>query len=133
MEAVLVRPRSPWEYYAKIYSLKLGEHDAVTVAERKGGLFDVVSIRQCRDLSKDQLELLRLIQHPNFVTVKEIYHEGDGWFIVREHMTRSLQEAVGNPFLDSDKLAAIIGQVRAVSPPTTCTLTLQDCRGPGMP
>ncbi|KAK9437129.1 serine/threonine protein kinase, partial [Metarhizium brunneum] len=112
METVLVKPNSPWDYYSKIYSLKLGENEPVIVAERKGGpSFDLVSVRPCQDLSQRQLELLRLIQHPNFVTVHEVYHEQDKWYIVMEHMTRSLQETVGNPFLDSSKLAAIIGQI----------------------
>jgi hypothetical protein len=62
-------------------------------------------------LQESQLELIRRIQHPNFTTVHEVYHEHDEWYIVTEHMTRSLQEAVGNPFLDSAQVAAIIGQV----------------------
>jgi hypothetical protein len=132
METVLMKSSSPWDYYVKIYSLRLGEHDPVTVAEKKGDSFDLVSVSRCQGLSEDQLELLRLIQHPNFVTVKEVYHEQDGWHIVAEHISRSLQEAVGNPFLDSLKLAAIMGQVRAMSPPAKRTLTLPDCRGPGI-
>ena len=116
VETVLVKAGSPWEYYRKIYSLKLGENDPVTVAERKGGpSFDLVSVHRCQDISQDQVELLRLIQHPNLVTVHEIYRERDGWYLVTEHMTRSLQEAVGNPFIDSPKLAAIIGQVRSMA------------------
>ncbi|KAK9438319.1 serine/threonine protein kinase [Metarhizium brunneum] len=112
MGMVLVKPNSPWDYYSKIYSLKLGENEPVIVAERKGGpSFDLVSVRPCQDLSQSQLELLRSIQHANFVTVHEVYNEQDKWYIVMEHMPRSLQEAVGNPFLDSSKLAAIIGQI----------------------
>lgn len=112
IETVLVKDTSPWNDYAKIYSLKLGVHEPVIVAQRKSGpSFDLVSIHQRRALQESQLELIRRIQHPNFTTVHEVYHEHDEWYIVTEHMTRSLQEAVGNPFLDSAQVAAIIGQV----------------------
>ena len=117
METVLVKNTPPWNDYAKIYSLKLGVHEPVIVAQRRGGLsFDLVSIHQCRGLREDQLELIQLIQHPNFITVYEVYHECDEWYRVTEHMTRSLQEVVGNPFLDNAQVAAIVGQVRAVYP-----------------
>jgi hypothetical protein len=118
IETILVKKSSPWDYYTKIYSLKLGENDPVVVAERKGGpSFDLVSVHRCPDLSHDQLEMLQSIQHPNFVTVHEVYQEQYGWHIVTEHMPRSLQEAVGNPLLDGPKLAAITGQVRPAKPP----------------
>jgi hypothetical protein len=117
IETVLVKNDPPWNDYARIYSLKLGIHEPVIVAQRRGGpSFDLVSIHQCRDLREDQLELIQHIQHPNFITVHEVYHEHGEWYLVAEHMTRSLQEVVGNPFLDNAQVAAIIGQVRAIHP-----------------
>ncbi len=111
LRTILVKSTTPWKYYTKIYSIKLGEEEPFVVAEKKGGpAFDVVSVRSYHQLNHDQLQLLQLIQHPNFVTVHEVYHQ-DGWHIITEHMTRSLQEVVGNPFLDDLKLAAIAGQV----------------------
>jgi serine/threonine protein kinase len=113
MNTILVKSSSPWDYYTKIYNLKLGQCEPFVVAERKGiPSFDLVAVRQYQDLSQDQLKLLRSIQHPNFVTVHEIFQEQADCYIVTEHMARSLQEAVGNPFIDSLKLAAIAGQVR---------------------
>lgn len=126
VETLLVKEDTPWNHFNRIYSLKLGENEPFIVAERRRGRsFDLVSISRCAHLSHDQLELLRLIQHPNFVTVQEVYHQ-DEWHIIMEHMTRSLQEAVGNPFLDSPKLAAITGQV-GTNPISICLLlTLLD-------
>jgi hypothetical protein len=73
METVLVKPNSPWDYYLKIYSLRLGENEPVIVAEGKGGpSFDLMSVGSCQDLSQRQLDLLGSIQHPNFVTYSTV-------------------------------------------------------------
>ena len=114
METLVRKPGSPWHDYRGIYSLQLGENKPFIVAEGKGGASsDPVSICQCDTLDDDQFKLLQEIQHENFVTVHGVYEDQKEWSIVTEHMTLSLQEVVGNPHLDSAKLAAIIGQACA--------------------
>lgn len=109
---------APWNDFAKIYSLRLGMNQPVIVAQRTGGVsYDVVFIHCCDSLSQTQIELLQRVQHENFTTVHDIYHDHDTWHIVTEQAARSLQEAVGNPFLDSSMIAAIIGQVCILSRP----------------
>lgn len=101
----------PWKSYEKIYDLRLGVGDPVTVAEGKGISCDLVSIRHFSGAAVDQkLELIRLIQHKNFVTAHEVYRRGDECDVVFEHMHLSLQETVANPYLNDDRLAAIIGR-----------------------
>ncbi len=68
----------PWKSYEKIYDLRLGVSDPVTVAEGKGISCDLVSIRRFSGAGVDQkLEMIRLIQHKNFVTAHEVYRRGD--------------------------------------------------------
>lgn len=113
INTIPVRDGLPWNDFAKIYSLKLGVNEPVIVAQRTGGVsYDVVFIHCCKDLSQTQAELLQRLQHENLTTVHEVYLENETWHIVTEQAARSLQEAVGNPFLDSSMVAAIIGQVR---------------------
>ena len=102
----------PWKFYERIYDLRLGECDPVTVAEGKGVSCDLVSIRRISGAEVDQkLEMIRLIQHPNFVTAHEVYRRNDDYYIVMEHMHLSLQETVANPYLDDSRLAAIVGRI----------------------
>ena len=100
--------------YELIYFLHLGETDPVLVAERKGMSFDLVDIRRFETLDNKQIEMLNAIQHPNFVTVHGIYRTEDECYVAYEHMPRSLEEALGNPYLDDHGLAAIVGQVRCL-------------------
>ncbi|KAK1973461.1 kinase-like domain-containing protein, partial [Colletotrichum cereale] len=102
---------SPWATYKKIYKQILGDGDLVLVAEKRGISGDVVDIRRFLELSTEQIKMLQSIQHPNIVTVHEIYSDKTNHHIVYEHMPRSLQEAVGNPYLNRQRLAAIVGQV----------------------
>ncbi|KAK2052403.1 hypothetical protein LY76DRAFT_598623, partial [Colletotrichum caudatum] len=44
-------------------------------------------------------------------TVHEIYSDKTNHHVVYEHMPRSLLEAIGHPYLNRQRLAAIIGQV----------------------
>lgn len=116
---VLVKTASPWTTYQKIYSQTLGDSDLVVVAEKRGVSGDVVDVRHFSELSPQQLEMLQSIQHPGFVTIHEIYSDKTFYHVVYEHMPRSLQEAIGNPYLNRQRLAAIVGQVRS-------TLTLAE-------
>ncbi|KAF4486604.1 hypothetical protein CGGC5_v005957 [Colletotrichum fructicola Nara gc5] len=108
---VLVKTASPWTTYQKIYSQTLGDSDLVVVAEKRGVSGDVVDVRHFSELSPQQLEMLQSIQHPGFVTIHEIYSDKTFYHVVYEHMPRSLQEAIGNPYLNRQRLAAIVGQV----------------------
>ncbi|KAG9252579.1 CAMK family protein kinase [Emericellopsis atlantica] len=111
MNEVLVHDISPWSTYNRLFSFHLGDNDPVIVAEGKGISFDLFSIQHFKIIGDHQINMLKNIQHPNFVTVNEIYQTQDGCYVVCDHMARSLQEAIGNPHLDGPRLAAIIGQV----------------------
>ncbi|KAK2037618.1 hypothetical protein LZ31DRAFT_534738 [Colletotrichum somersetense] len=111
MATTLVKAASPWVTYKKIYKQTLGDGDVVLVAEKRGISGDVVDIRRFLDLSTEQIKMLQSIQHPNIVTVHEIYSDETNHHVVYEHVPRSLQEAAGNPYLNRQHLAAIIGQV----------------------
>lgn len=111
IDTMLIMQDSPWSLYNAIYKLRLGESKSVIVGERKGISFDLVDIRTFRTLNTKQLEMLQTIQHPNFATAHEVFQCSDESHVAFEHMPRSLAEAVGNPYLDSSRLAAIIGQV----------------------
>ncbi|KXH42654.1 hypothetical protein CSAL01_09901 [Colletotrichum salicis] len=108
---ILIKAASPWAAYEKMYRQLLGDDDIVLVAEKRGISGDVVDIRHFPELSAQQTKMLQSIQHPNIVTVHEIYSNKANHHVVYEHMPRSLQEAVGNPYLNRQRLAAIIGQV----------------------
>jgi len=112
LESIPVKPCLPWNTYEAIYALHLGDNGPVVVAERRGISFDVVDIGCFESLSDDQIRMLKAIQHPNFVTVHEIYRAETKCYVAYEHMPRSLEEVAGNPYLNSDRLAAIVGQVR---------------------
>ncbi|WQF84244.1 Putative protein kinase [Colletotrichum destructivum] len=111
LATTLIKTASPWATYKKVYKQILGDGDLVLVAEKRGISGDVVDIRRFLELSTEQIKMLQSIQHPNIVTVHEIYSDKTNHHIVYEHMPRSLQEAVGNPYLNRQRLAAIVGQV----------------------
>ncbi|KAM4063619.1 kinase [Hirsutella rhossiliensis] len=111
METIPIKTCPPWDTYEIIYALHLGDNGPVVVAERIGISFDVVDIGCFAALGDDQIGMLKTIQHPNFVTVHEIYRMEDNCYVAYEHMPRSLEEVAGNPYLNSDRLAAIVGQI----------------------
>lgn len=111
MEKPPIKKGSPWGTYEPLYNIHLDENDPVSVAEEKGRSFGLFDIRRSTTITNDQITMLRNVRHPNFVTVHEIYQVPNGYYVVFDHMTRSLQEAAGNPHLDSARLAAIVGQV----------------------
>ena len=103
---------SPWKFYDKIYGLRLGESDVVTVAEDKGISRNVVTIRRFSGAAADkQLEMTRLVQHKNLVTAHEVYRCDGDYYVIFEHMPLSLQEVAANPYLNEPRLAAIVGQI----------------------
>lgn len=116
LEAFPVKKGSPWNDFAKVYDLEVSSHEPVVVAQRTGGFsYDPVFVYQCQNLSKTHIGLLQHTQHRSFVTVHEVYHDRNNWYIVTEPMAHSLQAAAGNRFLDSSMVAAIIGQVSVSS------------------
>jgi hypothetical protein len=111
LNCVLVKKSSPWDTYEKIYSIKLGENPAI-IAERRGISSEVVAISSLQvPQVQFKIDLIKSIQHPNFVTVHELYHFEGQYHMISEYMPRSLQEVIGNPFLNDARLAAIVGQV----------------------
>lgn len=112
MNIVLVGQGSPWNFYRAIYKLSLGQNKQVLVCERRGVSCDLVGIHTFRALTGGQIEMLKTVQHQNFLTVHELFLCSEESHVAVEHIPGSLKEAVGNPYIDSKKLAAIIGQVR---------------------
>ena len=95
-----------------IYALEFGESEAFLVAERKDSSGDPVSIRCLRgERAVDQLRTLQRIHHCNITKIHEIYKFETEFYVVFEHMPLSLQEIVGNPYLNDVHLAAIMRQV----------------------
>ncbi|KAM4063628.1 kinase [Hirsutella rhossiliensis] len=92
METIPIKTCPPWDTYEIIYALHLGDNGPVVVAERIGISFDVVDIGCFAALGDDQIGMLKTIQHPNFVTVHEIYRMEDNCYV-------------------ADRLAAIVGQI----------------------
>lgn len=116
IDSPLVKTTLPWGAYEVLYSIRLGDSDPITVAQGTGLSFDVFDICHFPTLDLDQINKLRTIQHENIVTVHEIHQAEAQCHVVFEHMARSLQEALGNPRIDSERLAAIVGQVRLLLP-----------------
>lgn len=112
MDTVLVRHDSPWNLYRAIYKLSLGQDKEVLVCERRGVSYDLVGIHTFRALTSSQIEMIKTVQHQNFLTVHELFLCSEESYLAVEHIPGSLREAVGNPYIDSNKLAAIIGQVQ---------------------
>ncbi|KAJ2982301.1 hypothetical protein NQ176_g1474 [Zarea fungicola] len=92
-DILLIKTENPWAIYERIYDMTLGMNEPFLVVEH------------------DHINMLELIQHPNFATAQEIYKLEDSYLVVFEHIPLSLAEAVGNPFLNRPRLAAIIGQI----------------------
>lgn len=106
-----MKETSPWDAYEKICFIKLGDKPVV-IAERRGISRDVVAISSLEEAQvQAKVDLVKSIQHPNFVTVHKLYKFEGQYHMVSEYMPRSLQEVIGNPFLNDSRLAAIIGQV----------------------
>lgn len=114
MYTLPINKYSPWVSYTIIYKLFLGGKEPTLVCERRGISFELVDIRTFKTLSEDQIKILRRGVHPNLLAVHEIFDDINKLYVVYEHVPRSLAEAVGNPYLNTMRLAAIIGQVRAL-------------------
>lgn len=110
-DILLIKTENPWAIYERIYDMTLGMNEPFLVVERKSIAYDLFSMRRFATLTDDHINMLELIQHPNFATAQEIYKLEDSYLVVFEHIPLSLAEAVGNPFLNRPRLAAIIGQV----------------------
>lgn len=111
-EYMRAKLKSPWCSYDKIYQLRLGDGDRVTVAERKEPPSDVVTVRSFSGPKvEDKLRMLQQIQHTNFVSALEIFKFEESFYVIFEHMPISLHYIAGNPYINELRLAAILGQV----------------------
>jgi hypothetical protein len=116
---IRIQHQSPWDVYEKLGELRLGVEDWVPVGQRRqpsSSLLDplskLVMVRKYSD-STAQVKLQRLqqIQHPNIVSVREIFTYQSASFVVFEHMVVCLSQVAGNLLLNEIRLAAILGQV----------------------
>jgi hypothetical protein len=109
---IMMKEGSPWRSYRKIYQLRLGVGDRVTVAECKTHPFDLITIRSFSGPEvEDKLNMLQRIQHHNFVSALDGFRFEQSIYIVFEHMPISLLFVAGNPYIDELRLASILGQV----------------------
>jgi serine/threonine protein kinase len=116
MDVLVLSRNSPWETYEAISTLQLGHNRPFVIAERKGISTELFNIQQCTTITDKQMKMFEVIQHPNIMTVHEVYQFHDEYFLALDFMPRSLQEMVGNPYINSKRLAAIAGQVSSLRP-----------------
>ncbi|KAK1503117.1 hypothetical protein CABS01_16947, partial [Colletotrichum abscissum] len=90
-----------------VYRQALEDADFVLVTEKKGTPGHVVDICHFPQLSAQQTKMLQLVQHPNIVTVHEMYSDKANRHVAYGRMPRSLQEAVDNLYLNCQRLAPI--------------------------
>ncbi|KAH8799662.1 kinase-like domain-containing protein [Xylogone sp. PMI_703] len=109
---VMTKEGSPWRNYKRIYQLRLGVGDHVTIAEHKSHPFDLVTMR-CFSGPRvgEKLDMLQQIQHPNFVSAFEAFRFEQSLYIVFEHMPISLHYIAGNPYINKLRLASVLGQI----------------------
>jgi hypothetical protein len=111
-EYIMTKEGSPWRSYERIYQLRLGVGDRVTVAERRSPPFNVVTVRSFSGPRvEDKLRMLQQIQHANFVSAFDAFKFEQSLYVVFEHMPISLQHIAGNPYINELRLASILGQV----------------------
>lgn len=105
---------SPWLNFEASYGIRFGIDFRVTVAERKASPYDVVAIRSFPGAMDDtRVQMLRRVQHDNFVTVLDIFRSKESTHVVFEHAHVSLYEiARSRETLTKIELASILGQVR---------------------
>ena len=109
-EYIMTKDGSPWRSYERIYQLRLGVGDRVTVAERKSPPFNVVTVRSLSGPRvEDKLRILQQIQHTNFVSAFDAFKFEQSLYVVFEHMPISLQHIAGNPYINELRLASILG------------------------
>lgn len=111
-EYIMTKEGSPWRTYERIYQLRLGVGDRVTVAERKSPPFNIVTVRSFSGPRiEDKLRMLQQIQHANFVSAFDAFKFEQSLYVVFEHLPISLEHIAGNPYINELRLASILGQV----------------------
>jgi serine/threonine protein kinase len=101
--------RSPWDDYDYVRQL-----DQVILAKRKAVYFRVVEIRQfyCDDVLQ-QAQVLSQIQHPNVVSLYDIYCHDGQFFLIAEHLDVSMSQLdIRKHQLEEWEIATIISEVR---------------------
>jgi hypothetical protein len=117
--AVTVRQYCPWDYYERMYQLRLGLDHRIIVAEERHPpaeeLANVYSIRRFSDADMTSRQhLFRDIRHTNLVAATEIFWHERICYVVFEHMPCSLHEVRDIEHLTELRLAAIVGQVSLI-------------------
>jgi hypothetical protein len=106
---------SSWKSFDRLFKLKFGQMDYVTVAEKKTGVkkgSPLVMIKRLiePDINGQILSIQR-IQHPHFLTSREMLSLEGNYFVAFEFMPLSLSELAACPLLNELRLASILGQV----------------------
>jgi len=108
----------PWKSYKKLYKLQFGDSKYMTVAEKffsSSGEDNLAIIHNLSGLDTyNHVETLRQVQHPNFITLYNVFRHESTVSIVFEFMPLSLSELAGNPLIDELRLASILGQVSLI-------------------
>ncbi|KAB5511482.1 kinase-like domain-containing protein [Coniochaeta sp. 2T2.1] len=113
---LLVKQGSPWDYYEKMYQLRLGlDHRIIVVEERYPPAEELANVYSIRRFSDPDIisrqHLFGDIRHPNFVSAKQIFLHDSQCYVVFEHMPCSLHEVRDNELLTELRLASIVGQI----------------------
>jgi hypothetical protein len=118
-EYVSILQESPWNKYRKVFKLQFGDDQYYnTVAQKKDaspdGQFPLALMRNFLEPRDDhQTQLIPRTNHPNSVSLKEIFDIDGVSTASYEFMPLSLSEVAGNPLLEELDLASILGQVLA--------------------
>ncbi|KFA66250.1 hypothetical protein S40285_10914 [Stachybotrys chlorohalonatus IBT 40285] len=116
VKAISESSSSGWKSFERLFQLKFGQMDYVTVAEKSTGLSkgesSLVMIKHLLEPNiQGQILSIQRIQHPHFLTSREILSSEGSSFIAFEFMPLSLSELAACPLLNELRLASILGQV----------------------
>lgn len=108
-----VKRESPWRSYEKVFELRLGVGDLVTVAQRKDPSSGVVNMRKFpAPNGEEKLRILQQLRHRNIVSVLEVFSFEESFYVMFEHMPISLDHFAGICHYPGElQLASILGQV----------------------
>lgn len=110
-DSFVVRRESPWETFVKVYECELaGRFDMAIPRVRPRRL---VAVRTIQGKSVDEtLQRFKDIQHPNILSSKECFVDGELVFMLHDDISVSLEHIVAcEAYLDEVELAAILAQV----------------------
>ncbi|KFA71047.1 hypothetical protein S40288_11808, partial [Stachybotrys chartarum IBT 40288] len=115
VKAISESSASGWNSFDRLFQLRFGQMDYVTVAEKTTGLSrNKSSLMMIKRLIEpninNQILSIQRIQHPHFLTSREILSSEGSSFVAFEFMPLSLSELAACPLINELRLASILGQ-----------------------